>query len=88
MLLSNAHRAAGHNTPLINTSCKFSSFLNNTQFEIALMAGYKFYYGSVWLSVWGLEFPNSNPQLGKLFEVKQLSNDLVIFSFGSGDFYF
>lgn len=65
-----AHRAAGHNTPQINTSCKFSSFLNNTQFEIALMAGYKFYYGSVWLSVWGCEFPNSDTQLDSLFEVR------------------
>lgn len=64
------HRAAGHNTPQINTSCKFSSFLNNTQFEIALMAGYKFYNGSVWLSVWSPEFPNSDLLLGNLFEVR------------------
>lgn len=64
------HRAAGHNTPQINTSCKVFSFLNNTQFEIALMAGYKFYYGSIWLSVWSPEFPNSDLQLGNLFKVR------------------
>ena len=27
----------------INTSCKFSLFMNNTQFEIAFTTGYKFH---------------------------------------------